>query len=78
MQKQLVIIAVVLLAGIASVSFYTVHIANAQNNMTSSGGDKNMTTRSNMTGAARNTTGGSHGPSIHTTNPAGFKPFNKF
>ena len=29
---------------------------------------------SNMTGAAGNTTGGSHGSSIHTTNPAAVRP----
>ncbi len=80
MQKQLifVITAVVLLAAIVSVALYTVHITNAQSNMTSAGGAKNMTTGSNMTGAAGNTTGGSHGSSIHTANPAGFKPFKKF
>ena len=45
MQKQLafVITAAVLLAAFASVALYTVHIANAQSNMTSAGGAKNMT-----------------------------------
>ena len=34
----------------------------------------NATTGSNMTGAAGNTTGGTHGSSIPTTNPAGVRP----
>ncbi len=42
--------------------------------MTSAGGTKNMTTGSNMTGATGNMTGGAHGSSIHTTNPAGLRP----
>jgi hypothetical protein len=69
MEKQLVftITAAVLLAAIGSVALYTVHIADAQSNMTSAGGAKNMTTGSNMTGAG-NATGGSE---IHTTKPAG-------
>ncbi len=33
-----------------------------------------MTTGSNMTGAAGNTTGAAHDSSIHTTNPAGLPP----
>ena len=66
MQKQLafVIASAVMLAAIASVALYTVHIANAQSNMTSA---KNMTKGSNMTGA----TGNSTSSSIHTTKPAG-------
>jgi hypothetical protein len=70
MQKQLVfvIIAAVLLAAIGSVALYTVHIANAQSNMTSAGGSKNMRAGSNMTGAAGNATGGS----MHTAKPAGY------
>ena len=72
MQKQLVFVltAAVLLAAIVSVALYTVHIANAQSNMTSSGGAKNMTTGSNMTGAG-NKTGVAHDSSMHTTKPAG-------
>ena len=74
MQKQLVfmITAAVLLAAFASVALYTVHIANAQSNMTSAGGAENMTTGSNMTRTAGNTTGGAHDSSIHTTNPAAY------
>ena len=34
----------------------------------------NMTTGSNMTGAAGNTTQGAHGSSIPTTHPAGVRP----
>ena len=56
--------AVLLAAAFASVALYTVHIANAQTNMTSTGGTKNMTKGSNMTGTTGNTTG------IHTTKPA--------
>ena len=71
MEKQLtfVITAAVLLAAIGSVALYTVHIANAQNNMTSAGGAKNTTAGSNMTGAAGNTT--THSSSIPTAHPAG-------
>ena len=64
--------AVLLAAAFASVALYTVHIANAQTNMTSTGGTKNMTKGSNMTGAAGNTTGGANGSSLHTTNPAAY------
>ena len=73
MQKQLVfmITAAILLAAIGSVALYTVHIANAQSNMTSAGGAKNMTRGSNTTGAAGNMTA-AHGTSIHTTNPAAY------
>ena len=73
MQKQLLFVmtGAVLLAAVASVALYTVHIANAQGNVTNTGGAKNMTTGSNMTGAAGNTTGGKHDSSIHTTKPAG-------
>jgi hypothetical protein len=79
MEKQLVLVitAAVLLGAIgSSVALYTVHIANAQGNVTSAGGAKNMTTGSNMTGAAgnttgSNTTGGTHGSTIPTTHPAG-------
>lgn len=59
-----VITAAVLLTALVSVALYTVHIANAQSNMTSAGGAKNMTKASNMTGATVNKTG------IHTANPA--------
>jgi hypothetical protein len=60
MQKQLafVITAAVLLAAFASVALYTVHVVNAQSNMTSAGGAKNMTSAAganmtkNMTSAA--------------------------
>ncbi len=60
MQKHIsfVITAAVLLAAFASVSFFTVHISNAQSNMTSAG--------SNTTGATANTTGAT---GIHTANP---------
>ena len=73
MQKQLVfmITAAALLTAIGSASLYTVHIANAQRNMTSAGGAINMTKGSNMTGAAGNTTGGSTIPATH---PAGLPP----
>lgn len=51
MQKQLVFViaAAVLLAAIGSVALYAVHIVNAQSNMASAGGAKNMTAGSNMT-----------------------------
>ena len=68
MQKHISFVitaAVLLAAAFASVALYTVHIANAQSNMTSTGGANNMTKGSNMTGATGNTTGSS----IHTTNP---------
>jgi hypothetical protein len=69
MQKQLafVIITAILSAAIASVALYTVHIANAQSNMTSAAGATNMTKGSNMTGAAGNTTGGTHDSSVIST-----------
>jgi hypothetical protein len=60
MQKQLafVITAAVLLAAFASVALYTVHIANAQSNMTSAGGAKNMTSAgANMTKNATSAAG---------------------
>ena len=61
MQKQLafVIIAAVLLAAFASVALYTVHIANAQSNMTGTGGAKNMTNAAgaNMTKNATSAAG---------------------
>ena len=60
-----VITAAVLLTALVSVALYTVHTANAQSNMTSAGGAKNMTKASNITGATGNTTG------IHTAKPAG-------
>jgi hypothetical protein len=51
MQKHIsfVITAAVLLAAFASVALYAVHIVNAQSNMTSAGGDNNMTKGSNTT-----------------------------
>ena len=72
MQKQLLFVmtGAVLLAAVASVALYTVHIANAQGNVTNTGGAKNMTTGSNMTGAVGNTTA-AHDSSIHITKPAG-------
>jgi hypothetical protein len=51
---------------------YTVHIANAQSNITSAGGANNMTKGSNITGATGNTTGSS----IHTINPVRCDPTN--
>jgi hypothetical protein len=67
MQKHIsfVITAAVLLAALASVTLYAVHIANAQSNMTSAGGANNMTKGSNTTGL-----------SIHTTNPVRCDPAN--
>ncbi len=62
MQKQLafVITAAVLLAAFASMALFTVHITNAQSNMTSAGGAKNMTSAAggNMTSNATSTAGG--------------------
>jgi uncharacterized membrane protein YphA (DoxX/SURF4 family) len=62
MQKQLafVITAAVLLAAFASVALFTVHIANAQSNMTSAAGAKNMTSAAggNMTSNATGAAGG--------------------
>ncbi len=57
MQKHIsfVITAAVLLAAFASVALYTIHIANAQSNMTSASGANNMTKGSNTTGATANT-----------------------
>jgi len=73
MQKYIsfVITAAVLLTALVSVALYTVHTANAQSNMTSAGGAKNMTKASNMTGATGNTTGATGNTTgIHTANPA--------
>lgn len=58
MQKHIsfLIAAAVLLAAFASVALYAVHMANAQSNMTSAGGAKNMTKGSNITAATENTT----------------------
>jgi hypothetical protein len=74
MQKHIsfVITAAVLLAALASVTLYAVHIANAQSNMTSAGGANDMTKGSNTTGATGNTTS----LSIHTTNPVRCDPAN--